>query len=97
MVQINRNIYSDLYCKDTDTHQYLKFHSCHPSYTKRNIPFNLEKKIYNIVSYSELRTKLLKVLKIYLIEQHYLKNLIGVNKLGKLGIRKTKPKVDQKR
>ena len=36
-------IKTDLYCKITDTHQYLNFRSCHPSHTKRNIPFNLSK------------------------------------------------------
>ena len=94
-------IYSDLYCKDTDAHQSLQLHSCHPSHTKRNIPFNLAKRICTIVSYPELRTKQLKLLKIYLIKQHYLENLIdgGVNKslnIPLTELRKTKPKKDQK-
>ena len=99
MVQINRNIYYDLYCKDADTHQYLKFHSYHPSHTKRNIPFNLAKRICTIVSYPELRTEQLKVLKIY-FKQHYLENRIdgGVNKslnIPLTELRETKPKEDQ--
>lgn len=29
-------ISTDVYCKTTDTHQYLIFKSCHPTHTKRN-------------------------------------------------------------
>ena len=93
-------IMTDLYCKDTDTQQYLDFHSCHPSHTKRNIPFYLAKRICTIVSDPELRLKRLEELKTYLIKQHYPENLInaGVNKSLKIPLtelRKTKPKEDQ--
>lgn len=93
-------ITTDLYCKDTDTHQYLDFRSCHPSHTKRNIPFNLAKRICTIVSDPELRLKRLEELKTYLIKQHYPENLInaGINKslnIPLTELRKTKPKEDQ--
>lgn len=70
-------ITTDLYCKPTDTHQYLDFRSCHPSHTKRNIPFNLARRICTIITDKTLRSKRLEELKIFLQRQRYPKNLIN--------------------
>ena len=59
-------ITTDLYCKYTDTQQYLDFRSCHPSHTKTNIPFNFEKRICTIVSDPKLRLNDWKNLKLIL-------------------------------
>lgn len=72
----NNNIITDLYSKETDTHQYLNFRSCHPSHTKRNIPFSLARRICTIVINPELRILRLKELKTYLLRQDYPENLI---------------------
>lgn len=72
----NNSIITDLYSKETDTHQYLNFRSCHPSHTKRNIPFSLARRICTIVINPELRTLRLKELKTYLLRQDYPENLI---------------------
>ena len=87
----------DIIFKDKDTHQYLDFRSCHSSHAKRNIPFNLAKRICTIVCDPELRSKRLEELETYLIKQHYLIN-DGVIKslnipLTELG--ETKPKENQ--
>ena len=37
----NNQIQTDLYTKPTDKHQYLLKTSCHPTHTKRTIPFSL--------------------------------------------------------
>lgn len=71
-------ITTDLYCKPTDTHQYLDFRSCHPSHTKRNIPFNLARRICTIITDKTLRSKRLEELKIFQQRQRYPKNLINV-------------------
>ena len=32
-------ISTDVYCKETDTHQYLEYKSCHPKHVKMGIPY----------------------------------------------------------
>ena len=40
LVSIKDNrISTDVYCKPTDTHQYLDSKSCHPSHVKKGIPY----------------------------------------------------------
>lgn len=46
---------TDIKYKPTDTHQYLHFSSCHPSHTKRSIPYNLARRICTKVSDKEIR------------------------------------------
>ena len=39
-MQINENrIVTDVYCKETDTHQYLDYRSCHRKHVKMGIPY----------------------------------------------------------
>ena len=59
-------IETDIYYKDTNTHNYLLYDSHHPEHVKNNIPFTLAKKIIVFCSsrfveerLSELRTSLL--------------------------------------
>ena len=40
VIRENNQLVTDLYVKDTDTHQYLLASSCHPSHCKRSIPFS---------------------------------------------------------
>lgn len=61
----------DVFYKKTDSHQYSIFDSCHPSYTKRNTPFNLARQICNIVVDEERRKKRLSELKIFLTRRKY--------------------------
>lgn len=49
--------------KSTDTHQYLNCHSCHPSHTKRKIPYCMARRICAIVSDHNIREVRLKELK----------------------------------
>lgn len=70
------DIITDIYYKNTDTHQYLTFDSCHPSHTKRNIPFNIARRICTIVSDKSIREERLSELQLYLLKQNYPTHLI---------------------
>lgn len=73
----NTNISTDLFYKKTDSHQYLLFNSCHPAHTKRNIPFNMARRICTIVSDEERRNKRLEELKTFLCRQKYPNGLVA--------------------
>lgn len=58
LVSINGNIIeTDIYHKQTDTYNYLPFHSCHTRGIKNNIPFNLSLRVNMIVSDDQTREK----------------------------------------
>ena len=37
---MNQQLETDLYCKPTNTHQYLQWNSCHPRHCKMSIPYS---------------------------------------------------------
>ena len=49
----NGDISTDLYTKPTDKHQHLLYSSCHPSHTKKAIPFSLALRLRRICSTDE--------------------------------------------
>ena len=61
-------ITTDIYYKETDTHNYVPFDSCHPRHTKTNIPYALARRICTIVDQDETRDKKLDGLKVFLKE-----------------------------
>lgn len=69
-------IETDIYYKTTDSHQYLNFTSCHPSHTKRNIPYSLMKRISEFVSNYDTMQYRFKQMKEWLLEQSYPEKLI---------------------
>ena len=72
LVRINNNqIWTDIFYKSTDTHQYLDFGSSHPRHVKRSIPYNLARRICTIVSDEETRNQRLDEMKKFLIKQQY--------------------------
>ena len=44
-----KGIRTDLFVKETDTHQYLQFTSCHTFHTKRGIPYGQALQLRRIV------------------------------------------------
>ena len=60
VINNNGTITTDIFNKSTDTHQYLDFRSCHPTHTKRNIPYCLARKICAVVTDSETRDQRLE-------------------------------------
>ena len=41
LVKEGNNLHTDIFYKETDSHQYLDFRSCHPKHTKLNMPYPL--------------------------------------------------------
>ena len=72
---------SDIHYKQTDTHRYLDYHSCHPGHTKSNIPYTLARRICAIVTNQDLKKKRLDELEYFLQKQNYPKLLIKNGKL----------------
>lgn len=65
VIKEGMKITTGLFYKNIDSHQYLIFYSCHPSHTKRNIPFNMARQICFIVVYEEWRNTRLSELKFF--------------------------------
>ena len=76
VIKDGEEIKTDIFYKETDTHQYLNFHSCHPSHTKRNIPYCLARKICTVVEDERLREERLDELESFLIKQKYPSTII---------------------
>ena len=69
-------IHTDIFYKDTDTHDYLPFSSCHPRHTKINVPSTLARMVCQIVTDPIIREKRLKELKSWLLKSGYKPDLI---------------------
>ena len=64
-------IKTDVFYKDTDSHDYLPFNSCHPRHTKKNIPFTLSRMICSIVTDPTRRDFRLQELESWLLKAGY--------------------------
>ena len=62
---------TDIYYKDTDSHNYVPFNSCHPHHTKINIPYSLARRICTIVDNQARRDKRLEEMTRFLVEKGY--------------------------
>ena len=94
-------IETDIFYKETDSKQYLLFNSCHPRYTKINIPYNIARRLRTIVSEDHVIQTRTKELKSFLIKQKYLLQIIeyGINRamsLDKDILRTVKEKSEEK-
>ena len=69
-------IQTDVFYKDTDSHDYLPFNSCHPRHTKKNIPFTLSRMICSIVTDPTRREFRLQELETWLLKAGYPMGLI---------------------
>ena len=67
----NGKIKTDIFYKDTDSHDYLPFNSCHPRHTKKNIPFTLSRMICSIVTDPTRRDFRLLELESWLLKAGY--------------------------
>ncbi len=76
VIKEGRSIKTDLYSKPTDAKRYVHFRSAHPSHTKRNIPYNLARRISMIVENPQMRTKHFQELAKNLGECGYPKKLV---------------------
>ena len=69
-------IIRDFYCKPTDGHQYLHFHSCHPDHIKRSIIFSQTLRVKRICSEKNDLNVHIEDLKICVRKRGYIDNLI---------------------
>jgi hypothetical protein len=76
IIKQGRKIITDLYYKKTDSHQYILINSCHPLHVKRNIPFNMARRVCTIVIEETRRNNRLQELKSFLFQQKYPTNLV---------------------
>ena len=76
LLKNNSTILTDIYSKETDSKQYLNFHSCHPKHTKTSIPYNLARRICTIVSDQDTQKRRLSELRTSLQKRNYPDTLI---------------------
>ena len=69
-------IHTDLFVKDTDTHQFLHFSSCHPFHTKKGIPYSQAVRMRRICSRDEFFEKRSSDLRNWLYSRGYEKKLV---------------------
>ena len=72
----NGHIETDIFYKETNTHNYLNYNSHHPNHIKYNIPFNLAKCILIFVSDKQKVTLQLKELQKWLLNCGYPESVI---------------------
>ena len=68
---------TDIYYKNTNTHDYNPYNSAHPKHCKDNLPYNLAKRIIVFVSNDEKVEMRLKELKNWLKDCHYPDSVIN--------------------
>ena len=71
-----KEIHTDIYYKDTNPHDYLNFHSAHPTHIKNTIPFNLAKRVIVFVTKEDRKKFRLKELKNWLLKCNYPNDLM---------------------
>ena len=76
VIREGAGIKTDLFVKDTDTHQYLQFSSCHTFHTKKGIPYGQALRIRRIVSDDQVFDTRCGELKDWLIDRGYPERLI---------------------
>ena len=77
-------IVTDLYCKPTDSHQYLHYDSCHAEHIKRSIIFSQTLRLKRICSQKSDLDSHVKELKIWFSKRGYLVKVISEQVNGAL-------------
>jgi len=70
------NLSTDLYVKETDTHQFLHFDSCHPFHTKKGIPYSQALRMRRICSENVFFERRVGDLKSWLLVRGYKEDLV---------------------
>ena len=86
----------DIYYKNTDTHQYVPFNSCHPRHTKTNIPYNEARRICTIVENTNRKATRLDELGNFLKARDYPDSLISMGILRALSVAQESLRKDRK-
>ena len=77
VIREGAGIKTDLFVKETDTHQYLDFSSCHTFHTKRGIPYGQALRIRRIVSDDQTFEARCGELSNWLVDRGYPERLVG--------------------
>ena len=72
----NGKIETDIFYKETNNHDYLPYDSQHPEHIKKNIPYNLAKRIIVFCSDSNTERNRLSELESWLLRCNYPRNVI---------------------
>ena len=103
LLQVKGNrITTDTFYKSTDTFQYLSFTACHPLHTKKNVPFNIARRICTIVEEQDTTKERLEDLKKKLTLENYPRQITtyGIEKAQSIPnkeLREAKPKDNNNR
>ncbi|XP_077974125.1 uncharacterized protein LOC144429790 [Styela clava] len=73
---IKDKLETEIFSKETDSHQYLSPSSCHPKHITKNIPKSLFIRIRRACSTNEYFDKHAELMKRYLMKRNYKENLI---------------------
>ena len=65
----NNKIFTDIYYKTTDTHQFLTYNSCHPRHTKHSIPYGEARRLCTIIDDDKIRDERLMEMKKILLSK----------------------------
>ena len=67
---------TDLYCKSTDSHQYLDRKSCHPNHVKRAIPYSQALRLRRICENDDCYDKRAREMKSWFVNKGYKANIL---------------------
>ena len=70
-------ILTDIYYKPTDSHQYLRFDSCHPRHIKVSIPYCEARRLCTIIDDEDTKKRRLEEMKEFFIARKYPTKLIN--------------------
>jgi hypothetical protein len=73
----NNQVYTDIYYKLTDTHQFLPFQSCHPRHTKISIPYSQARRLCTIIDDNEIKNARLQEMKGFFLSNGYPRKVIN--------------------
>ena len=95
----DRLVRSDLYCKPTDCHQYLSYHSCHPYHVKKAIIYGQALRVRTICSSREDFESHTVDMKSWFLEREYPSRLINEQidraRRADMGRTRREPRKDQ--
>ena len=75
-IDSDRRVYTDLYCKPTDSHNYLLFESSHPSHLKTSLPYSQLLRVRRICSkLSDFDRNAIMIGK-HFLRRHYPANIV---------------------
>ena len=99
--KVGNEVEIDINYKKTDAHAYLTFSSSHPYHTRANLPFNLFRRIHQIVENEEQKNWRMEEMKIFLLDRGYPRNLLDqamsrVLAIPQSDLRLSKQKIENK-